>query len=940
MDSVTRFIQPTELVKSKLATLILATMLSFSSGIKADDTEIFFGQVDAQPNVLFILDISGSMTYTDGTISNPGPTRLRRLKDALTELITTTNDINVGLLTFEDVNHNLLREITPITENRDQLLTTIENLAAGGGTPTVGALHRGALYFRGEAFQQTPSAPSVAYNHPMTSECQSNHIVLLTDGEPSVNATYVNTVENSIYPVASGQKCPNPSGLPGGKCGVELADWLANTDHSTHLPGNNSVVTHTIGFNFSDNWLSDIATAGNGQNFDADSAADLIEAFDSILETVSTEASSFAAPAITIDQFTRFSNRDDMYLALFQPGNSQRWSGNLKKYHFDGVIKDKNKAAALDTSTGSFYPTAHSFWSDTADGANVTSGGAAHEIDPDDRNLYTYLGTEAALSDPANSLHEDGPVTAALLNIPADERINLLQWARGVDVDDEDDDPATTARNHMGDPLHSRPAILTYGGTQANPESAVFIGTNDGYLHAIDASDGSEIFSFVPPELLSNLDIVYDNERSINRVYGIDGDLTLWVKDNIGELNGTNEHAYLYMGMRRGGNFYYALDVTDPSEPEYLWSINNGDTGFEKLGQSWSKPTLSKVSIGGNITDVLIFGGGYDSALDNSNFRSADTVGNDLYIVNASTGALIWNTSTPSDTTPYDGIMQYSMPSDPRVIDVNGDGIANQIYIGDMGGQVWRFDLDSKAASAATLVKGGVIANLAGDDPANNRRFFYPPDVAQIESDSGNFLSVAIGSGNRANPLGTSVEDRFYMIRQTSTSTAPDGYGMINPDDDTAYIPITEDELYNATDNLVGSADVDIAGPAADTLRSRQGWMLELESPGEKVLAQSLTVNNQVMFTTYLPESGTIEGCAPTAGGGRIYKVGVRDATPTTGTDPDNRADTLVTPGLPSKPTPFISTDGTLTIVVGAETVDKPVFETTTRVFWSEQPDY
>lgn len=946
MKSAAGFIKPTPLFRRKLSALTIAAFVSFSSGIMADDTEIFFGQATNQPNVLFILDISGSMGFTDGTSTSPGPTRLRRLKDALNEILSTASNINVGLLTFGGNYHRMLREIAPVTENRDQLLTTVENLIADGGTPTVGALYRGAQYYRGEAFRESASAPLVTYNNPMVSQCQSNHIVLLTDGDPTVDQASVRAVENAIFPANSGLRCTNPSGLPGGKCGAELATWLADTDHSPTLEDSNNVVTHTIGFNFSKSWLATVSTAGSGQHFDAETSADLVEAFDSILEDAVSSGRSFAAPAITIDQFTRFSNRDDMYLALFQPGSSQRWSGNLKKYKFNGVIKDQNNAAAFDATTGSLYPTAHSFWSENPDGAAVTSGGAANEIDADNRNLYTYLGTNAALSDPSNSLHEDGPVTAALLNVPTDERTNLLRWARGVDVYDEDSNPATTARNHMGDPLHSRPAILTYGGTQANPESAVFIGTNDGYLHAIDSRNGAEIFSFVPPELLGNLDIVYDDKRTLNRIYGIDGDLTLWVNDqnNDGVLQETNEHAYLYMGMRRGGDFYYALDVTEKNEPEYLWSIKNGDTGFEKLGQSWSKPTLSKVSINGTLTDVLIFGGGYDGALDNSNFRSADTVGNDLYIVNASTGALIWNTSTPTDTAPYDGIMQYSMPSDPKVIDINGDGMVDQIYIGDMGGQVWRFDVDSNATSAAALVSGGVIANLAGNTPANNRRFFYPPDVALVDNGSGSFLSVSIGSGNRANPLGTGVNDRFYMIRQNSTSTAPEGYGMIDTAASTAsntvYRPITDADLYNATQNLIGSSDVTIASTAAETLKSKQGWRLSMQATGEKVLAASLTVNNQIVFSTYLPEYVNADICSPTAGAGRIYKVQVIDATPITGNAHNDRFQQLSATGIPAQPTPFISSNGDLTILVGTETVDPPVFKPTKRVYWTEQPDY
>ncbi len=916
-----------------LANFCLAACITFSASVNADDTEVFFGQDTSQANVLFVIDVSGSMGNIDDT--NNADTRLDKLKSALTELLSTTSDINVGLLAYTSYGNVLHQPIEPVTENRGEMLASIDSLVAGGGTPTVAALLEGGQYFRGEELRSI----GVTHPSPMQSSCQSNHIVLLTDGQPSNDPAAVTDVQTLLY--TDGTTCAAAT-TSGGTCGAELADWLATTDHSADLTDVNGINTHTIGFNFSSDWLPSVSTAGLGQHFTADSAKSLLSAFDSILEVATDSNNSFAAPAITLDQFSRLSHRDDMYLALFQPNNTLRWSGNLKKYRFDGKVKDKNDVVALDPVAGAIKAGAHSFWSKQADGGNVTEGGAAEQLNILNRNVYTYTGTDVVdLTNTVNAIDVDNTlITADILNVSAAERDNLLEWARGVDVDNEFNGPT---RQHMGDPLHSRPMVLTYTTTEDSFDSVVFIGTNEGYLHAVNAGTGEEIYSFVPPELLENLDPYYKNERTINRIYGLDGDFTLWVDDeNLdGTISSGTDHAYLYMGMRRGGRNYTALDVTTKATPKFLWSINGGDEGFEKLGQSWSKPMLNKISINGTPTTVLIFGGGYDPMQDNANIRSADTIGNDLFIVNAENGNLLWSTASDADSYTR---MQYSIPSDPRVVDMNGDGLADQIYVGDMGGQVWRFDIDNFSSSITPSVTGGVIADLSGTDAGDNRRFFYRPDVALMSDGEKQFLSVSIGTGNRAHPLQTSVSDRFYMIRQNSVFGAPEGYGMIDEENSTTDVnvfrAITEDDLYDVTANLIGSTDVEIASDALDDLKEKQGWRLSLATSGEKVLAPSLTISGQVIFTTYIPETAARDDCSPATGGGRSYSVSVLDATPTNGTTAADRYDPLLSPGIPPEPIPHISDTGEVAVIVGVEEIDTPVVQLTRRVYWTEEPDY
>jgi len=910
----------------KIATCASALVMCIASGqAAADDTEVFFGD-SASTNVLFILDVSGSM----GTVDNDdGFTRLDKLKAALKALLKANDRFNAGLISYSSNAIELHQEIAPVAENKSELIEAIEILEKGGNTPTQRALYEGLRYYSGGS--SLFGTPAQTYTSPISSQCQSNHIVLLSDGFPSEDDSGHTTISDNIgktcVTVDVGNRTSN------GTCGVELAEYLGDTDHSSLINGLNNITTHTVGLNFDEKWLADIAKAGDGGSYNANTASELLEAFADIVEVAQSEGNSFVSPSVTVDQFSRLSHREDTYLALFQPGNKTQWTGNLKRYSFSGnpvVLRDKNGNAAFDGANGTFYDNAHSYWSDSADGPVVANGGAAHKLDPATRNVYTHTGN-ANLNHQLNKVHEDNIEKLRPFFYDTAELEKLLPWARGIDVTDEDEDGLVDDyRNHIGDPLHSIPTVLNYGGTSANPDSVVFVGTNEGYLHAINSNDGTELYSFIPSELLANLEEYFHNPISSTRNYGLDGDITLWIddKNNDGTLDPASEHAY------------------EKDNPKFMWSIKGGAGGsadFAELGQSWSKPTLSKVKMNGEIKDVLIFGGGYDPMQDLSSIKSADTIGRSLFIVDASDGSLLW---TPAmDTVSDYTAMEYSMPSDPTILDVNDDGLADQIYIGDMGGQLWRFDLKNDASAAASAVSGGLIATLSGNGIANNRRFFYPPDVAITAQNDVQYLSLSIGSGNRAHPLDESVHNRFYMIRQEAVAGAPEGYGMVDKAATAAtpatYRAVTEADLYDATANDVDSSDTQVSLDAHQALNSKQGWLLQLQQPGEKVLSSSLTIENSVLFATYIPgQTDPNDPCAPSIGGGRAYVVSLFDASPVNGESVADRHQNLEQPGIAGGPTAVIMENGDIEPLVGFESVDMPEISLTKRVYWSEQTQY
>src|SRR5690606_7731210 len=139
---------------------------------------------------------------------------------------------------------------------------------------------------------------------------------------------------------------------------------------------------------------------------------------------------------------------------------------------------------------------------------------------------------------------------------------------------------------------------------------------------------------------------------------------------------------------------------------------------------TWSVPVKTKIKIGSTPTDVLIFAGGYDETQDNPNTvstRKTDNMGNAIYIVNATTGALIWSASNTTGHTRVLSNMQYSMPGTPRVVDLqtspsgalgaDQEKLADQIFIGDMGGQIWRFFINNGNSGANLVIPGGASGN-------------------------------------------------------------------------------------------------------------------------------------------------------------------------------------------------------------------------------------
>ncbi len=444
-------------------------------------------------------------------------------------------------------------------------------------------------------------------------------------------------------------------------------------------------------------------------------------------------------------------------------------------------------------------------------------------------------------------------------------------------------------------------------------------GSNGGFLHAFnsgnyvgggvyDRGTGVERFGFMPwyaRTTIKELPIDIGN-RSYYYVDGSPSVADVWMYPTATSSNlslpptktQSEWKTALVGSMRQGGPAYFALDVTDPSlgssYPGYLWEFPlEGETrGFDSsgtytyldyMGDSWSKAIITrvKVNVQGDVTGgvyerwVAIFGAGYDPSSDpntTSYDATADAAtsrkGRGVFMVDIKTGAVLaahfyhHNDADPTLGNAAGGhsAMQYGFASTPAVIDSDFDGFADIVYIGDLGGNLWKWVIRDPALDSINPMLPGPSdrtvnksqsawpfgkmftapsATISGTD--YYKSFFFPPAVTIYGGD----LWLAVGTGERANPsfggadpLDDSENNRFYSFED------PDQFGL--PDMNTyrggsGPLEILESDLTDIT-NVSGAASFSTMGYY---LVSPEGekFVTEVDIIGFYVFAGAFTPN-------------------------------------------------------------------------------------------------
>lgn len=590
--------------------------------------------------------------------------------------------------------------------------------------------------------------------------------------------------------------------------------------------------------------------------------------------------------------------------------------------------------------------------SDSPDGAVVEKGAAGQMLrsaftSPADasnstRKVYTCLGCNAgaALStspfntttiSPSSTAYQSTFGAIAVYSNPitgntgaAGEVTDIINWTRGVDNIKENDLSPNQARPSMpGDVLHGQPVAVNYNSAatgcsdKANLDKdvVVYYASNDGQLHALQGgltgttNAGKELWAFLPEEFFGRLKRLRDNypmvlftapvpAASNNKPYTLDGSLSVYAPDTNGDCK--PDKAWLFLTMRRGGRFIYALDVTDKNNPKFLWKKAHSDTNYGELGQTWSALSPFRLADG---TVALIFGGGYDAAVEDRPYEpstisygappsTTKSMGRGVFIVDAQTGTVL------KSFGPANG-MNDSVPSDVTVVTNLLTGVAKYAYVGDTGGNVWRISIGADGVPSANDADWTVHKVASLGDPSDTsksgayaRKFLYPPEANPIDGG----YALMIGSGDREKPFETTVQNRFYRVNDyvtTNTTITCEG-------DQTTC------DLFDAT-----SATQSTVVPS-----TKKGWFMSLGA-GEKVVGSAVSESGLTFFATNTPGNSANQ-CALALGESRLYSVRTDNGGPEVISGvAQSKFELLASGGFPPSPklitVPVTKADGTTT---------------------------
>lgn len=448
-----------------------------------------------------------------------------------------------------------------------------------------------------------------------------------------------------------------------------------------------------------------------------------------------------------------------------------------------------------------------------------------------------------------------------------------------------------------------------------DPAQYVFYTTSDGILHAVasypDAADtagGKELWAFMTEEALafaSGLMAAQVGEH----IEVADGSPAIFFQDNnANAIVDGSDKVYLVFGLRRGGSTtlftsaYYALDVTDINHPRFMWKIVGGmgvagagklcaangtcsaQGQFDELGQAWSTPALVRLRAFND--PVAIFGGGYDVNQDQGYPATPDRMGRALYVVDLLTGTprVVFTNGnsglvSAGGPTTISG-MDFSIPSDVMALntDLNSAGYVDRVYIGDTGGNLWRFDLGDVTTTKWTVKKLAALsgAALSGAMPDNHtptpspnakRKILFPPAAVKTKmfNDANQrFDAVYVGTGDRENPTYPVSDDALFMVKDWDIGFTASWSAPVTPDG------LTNIYTYGTSDtNADGRIDAsDLNVTQTSTLKNSAGWYYPLPN-SEKTASPPTVLLNRLEFSTYNP-SEYINACSP-AGKGQLY---------------------------------------------------------------------
>ena len=794
--------------------------------------------------------------------------RISVAKEVIANVINDTANVRFGLMRFNS-NAQGGYIVAECGTSKTTLINALNALPASGNTPLAETLAEAGLYFAGKQswFNGTGGSYSSncdnygtgcqQYTSPMQYRCQKNYIIVMTDGEPTSDDHH--KLRDSGAYIDGDTIGDYDSDGKSGKLD-DVSKYLYENDLSAILGTvggsfeKQNIITYTIGFQSQQDLLGDTARNGGGLYYTAQSISGLTAAFQQIIAGIADVNAVFVSPVVPVSRMNRTYAGNSLYVGFFKPQNDGRWAGNIKKYGLDtnGDILDADSNAAT-LADGTIKDNARSYWSTSADGPDVLTGGIGQVLlDQASRNLYTYMGTSTDLTNSTNAFStSNGNITASTLDVSTSEKDTVINDIHGA-----------SRSWKLGDILHSQPAVVHYdtNGDNILDDAFIFSGSNGGMMHCFKDSNGSEEWAFIPPDQLTRLKLFSDG--SVDHKYFVDSAPAVYQDAS---------QKILFFGERRGGYNYYALDVTTYNVPSYLYKITpnhlvnldgdgigGADGANATLGQSWCLPGIHKIKTSVGSDTVFLMGGGYDDNQDQDTPSASDSEGRAVFAIKVADGTV----SSLNVNAGYYNAMTHCIV-DVTGFDTNASGYTNRVYAGDLGGNIFAFEDDNGDGnwSRRKLFSASAVDGV-------QRKIFYAPDAVG-ESDG---ETISFGTGDRADPEETGVVNRIYVIKN-------------NWENLSTFSTITESDLVDVTDNLLVLGTPTEQAAVRDALAASKGWYIRLEDLGEKCTSAVTIFGGVLYFTTYTPEAGgggsSSDPCISAAGRGtaRFYALNYSTGT-------------------------------------------------------------
>lgn len=835
--------------------------------------------------------------------------RNRAMVAAMTHSLAGVRNMRIGYQTINKQGTVTMLDMDQAADRRT-LNLAVRELPYNGGTPNVSAVNNvGSQFMRKDA------------GAPIQHMCQKNAAMLFTDGYSAgtvsrpapgqmgkpFDPTYANTMaavatyyyNTNLRPdLPAGQvpvpdECATPNPDPRLDCktnlhmnfyGITLGAQGRIFDPNLSPPRDAFVAPHPAWNNSAtgidavdDIWHATVNTRGKFIN--ARKPTDIVDAMRDILNTVARGAATSGRLAIS---GTRIGDDSLMITpGYYVENNSTDWYGRLT-------------ASGLGTSSGNAAASIDHLWEagsildETAPASRKIkfAKNAASGIKP---VLQDFTGAHVSLDDLCRdalatcTLQATGHASIReLTGNSASVALAYLRGERGRETAALN--PLRKRTSVLGDIVNSAPVIVApqddYGyrsltGTAGRalassytsylaakartPQTRVYVGANDGMLHAFDGKTGKEAFAYIPASALGhmgNLLFPHDPDRGSNQVFKhrffVDGPLS------VSDAHFGGAWKTVLVGTAgAGGRSVYALDVSVGSQAVPLWELNDELPGMaritDNLGHVLGKPVIVPVAENGGATVKwkAIFGNGYGS-------KSGKAV---LFVVDidgATAGAVRMITAQEA-VAPTDagGATLPNGLGNVLVLDrFNGssqgqDGYADTVYAADQNGALWKFDLNASAASVSTPV-------FIAQSPSGKVNGAFSDRQAILggldaTSAPGGGVMVYFGTGSFAfeGDPGDRQVQTFYAVRDAATGAVTGTLGRAH---------LLQQRIVAASGDSRQISDNTIMG-------AEQGWYLDLAlsgtsglvASGERFVGNPIVSSGSVVFPTYIP--GVVSGC-------------------------------------------------------------------------------